>query len=257
MKKTHAWINTSEGLFLFASAINGSAVHEYTGKTDRINSPIARLIHGVNVEFGAERLRILRQRICADYDISPWDQNLIKVCAKRFCKSNNLNEDAAKAGRVIDIGANLQFDQSSARLQDMTGKHFSHKDALELCVSLTDEQKSHHSDVKLHLAPRNVGALILDRSGKLLAANVNTNASSQMRHAEVNLMLNLRERGIHEIPHGAQIYVSLKPCRMCASLILSSALNSSSIKIIAAADDIGSFGRHNFLSGILKIQGTI
>ena len=257
MRKIHAWINTAEGLFLFASAINGSGGHEYTGKSDWINSPIARLIHGINVEFGAERLRILRQHICADYDISHWDQNLIKVCAKRFCKSSNLNEDAAKAGRVIEIGANLQFDQSSARLQEMTGQIFSHKDALELCISLADAQKSNHADVKLHLAPRNVGALILDGSGKLLAATVNTNSSCQMRHAEVNLILHLRERGIHEIPDGAQIYVSLKPCRMCASLILSSALNSSSIKIIAAADDTGRFGRHNFLSGILKIQRTI
>jgi len=256
MRKTHAWINTSEGLCIFASTINHVGSHDYTGTMDWINSPIARLIHGINVEFGAERLRILRQRICADYDISSWDHNLIKVCAKRFCNSRNLDEDAAKARRVIDIGANLQVDQTSARLQHLTGKVFSHKDALELCVSLADEQKSTHSDVKLHLAPRKVGALILDRSGKLLVATVNTNASCQMLHAEVNLILNLRERGIHEIPNGAQIYVSLKPCRMCASLILRSAFNSSSIKIIAAADDTGRFGRHNILSGILEIQET-
>ena len=256
MRKIHAWINTSEGLCIFASAINNGGSDEHTGTMDWINSPIARLIHGINVEFGAERLRLLRQRICADYDISPWDHSLIKVCAKRFCRSNKLDVDAAKARRVIDIGADLQFDPNSARLQDMTGKIFSHKEALELCVSLADEQKSMHSDMKLHLAPRNVGALILDRFGKLLAATVNTNASCQMRHAEVNLILNLRERGIHEIPDSAQIFVSLKPCRMCASLILSSGHNSSSFKIIAAADDIGRFGRHNFLSGILQIQGT-
>ena len=257
MRKTHAWIKTSEGLFIFAAAITGAENYEPTANLDWINSPIVRLIHGINVEFGPERFRILRHRICTDYDVSHWDQNVIKVCAKRFCKSNRLNEDAAKARRVIDIGVNLNFDHESTMLQEMTGKFFSYKNALDFCASLANQQKSKYSAVKPHLAPRSVGALILDRSGKLLAASVNTNASCQMRHAEVNLLLNLRERGFHQIPDGAQIFVSLKPCRMCASLILTAVSNPSSIKIIAAVDDSGRFGRHNFLSGILQIEGTI
>jgi tRNA(Arg) A34 adenosine deaminase TadA len=90
-------------------------------------------------------------------------------------------------------------------------------------------------------------ALLVDKDGHVIAANVNTNAGSQMRHAEVNLLLAMASRGINRIPAGATIYTSLKPCRMCASLILSVQEDCSPLRVVTLADDEGRHGKHRML----------
>ena len=72
-----------------------------------------------------------------------------------------------------------------------------------------------------------------------------------MRHAEVNLLLAMAARGIHRIPRGTVLYTSLKPCRMCASLILAMQEAPTSLRVIALEDDPGPHGRHNILPGLV------
>jgi tRNA(Arg) A34 adenosine deaminase TadA len=96
------------------------------------------------------------------------------------------------------------------------------------------------------------GAALLDREGEILGANVNTNAGSQLRHAEVNLLLSLAERGMSSIPAGATLFISLKPCRMCAAAIIPH-VESRALRIIALNDDPGPHGRHQMLANSLQV----
>ena len=242
-----AWLTTEDGLFLFASC------DLFAEKPWQ--SPVSRLIFGVTKEFADERLRYLRRRIYTDQALSPWEQNLVKVCAKRISLSESFQEDRLSAKRVIDIGQKFISDPTSIRCEDLVGIRLSSKEALSLAVKLANDEQTAYKHENLHRSPRAVAAILCKKNGELLGAAVNTNADCQMRHAEVNLFLNLAAEDHLRLPADSVLYTSLKPCRMCAGLVLTlMAANESRIKIIAAQDDPGSFGRHNLLNSILTFQ---
>lgn len=238
-----AWLEAEGNLVLAAS--NGPGDFPWS-------SAITRLVTGINAEFGEERYRFLRQRIRASGPVSEWDRNLVKVCAKRVSVDDTLAFKEEFGRRVIDIGRDLRADPASDRVAEIP-LALSEKDALALTGQIAANERRAVEGMKPHLAPRCVAALLVDKNGQLIAANVNTNAGSQMRHAEVNLLLAMASRGIHRIPAGATLYTSLKPCRMCASLILATQTGESPMRVVALADDPGPHGRHEMLPGLLGV----
>ncbi len=243
-----AWLVAEGGLLITATG-TASFQHPWT-------SAVTRLIAGVNATFGEERYRYLRRRIFCDGEISTWDRNLVKVCAKRITQCENSTEDYAaqvtSATRVVDVGMDLLADKDSERCIPSLGTRITHRDAMILIAEITSSEQDKFSGAKLHQAPRRVACLLLDREGEILGANVNTNAGSQLRHAEVNLLLSLAERGMSSIPTGATLFTSLKPCRMCAAAIVPH-VQSSSLRIIALNDDPGPHGRHQILASSLQV----
>ena len=219
-------------------------------------SGVTRLIAGVNATFGEERYRYLRRRIFCDGEISTWDRNLVKVCAKRItqCQDsrNNYEEHAASATRVVDVGMDLLADHDSERCTEALGSCISSRDAMMLTAQLASAEHQKFSRAKLHQAPRSVACLLVDSAGQILGANVNTNAGSQLRHAEINLLLSLAARGMPSIPTGATLFTSLKPCRMCAAAIAPH-VTSTALRIIALNDDPGPHGRHQMLASSLQL----
>lgn len=243
-----AWLLAEGGLLVTATG-TASFQHPWT-------SAVTRLIAGVNATFGEERYRYLRRRIFCDSEISTWDRNLVKVCAKRITQCDNSTEDYAaqvtSATRVVDVGMDLLADKDSERCIQYLGTRITHRDAMILVAELASMEQEKFSGAKLHQAPRRVACLLLDREGEILGANVNTNAGSQLRHAEVNLLLSLAERGMSSIPTGATLFTSLKPCRMCATAIVPH-VESRALRIIALNDDPGPHGRHQMLANSLQV----
>jgi tRNA(Arg) A34 adenosine deaminase TadA len=63
---------------------------------------------------------------------------------------------------------------------------------------------------------RPVGAVLVDPSGRLIAAARNRNGRCRVRHAELSLVQAWGEaRGA--LPAGSTLWVTLQPCRMCAA----------------------------------------
>ncbi len=239
-----AWIAGEGNLVVFARG--------RLAPDNPLDSAVSRLIFGINMEFGEERYRLLRRRIFTDGSLSNWDQHLIKVCAKRVNTGGDFRRVTGDGIRGIDVGHEIKPDASSVRATEHVGENLSPESALALVRQLAEAGDLAHSMAKTHLKPRGVASALVGIDGILLGAAVNTNHTCQPRHAEVNLFLNLSRDGIHQIPAGSTLYTSLKPCRMCASLILE--LDSSKdLKIIAGCDDPGTFGRHSLLDGILTI----
>jgi tRNA(Arg) A34 adenosine deaminase TadA len=248
-----AWIEAEGNLVLTAS--NGPGDFPWS-------SAISRLITGINAEFGEERYRFLRRRIHCEGPVSQWDRNLVKVCAKRLTAHQTppLSDfpgegtspslifpgEGGRTARIVDLGADLLADPASDRVAAIPPA-LSEKDALALTGQIAADERRAVKDMRPHLSPRCVVALLVDKDGHVIAANVNTNAGSQMRHAEVNLLLAMASRGINRIPAGATIYTSLKPCRMCASLILSVQEDCSPLRVVTLADDEGRHGKHRML----------
>ena len=245
-----AWLLAEGGLLITATG-TASFQHPWT-------SAVTRLIAGVNATFGEERYRYLRRRIFCDGEISTWDRNLVKVCAKRITQCDNSTEDYAalvtSATRVVDVGMDLLADEDSERCSQAIGSlsPMTPRDAMILTAQLASSEQQKFSGAKLHKAPRSVACILLDPSGQILGANVNTNAGSQLRHAEVNLLLSLAKRGMTCIPDGATLFTSLKPCRMCAAALVPH-VESGSLHIIALNDDPGPHGRHQMLASSLQV----
>ena len=251
-----AWL-VAEGGILITATGTASSLLPWT-------SAVTRLIAGVNATFGEERYRYLRRRIFCDGPISTWDLNLVKVCAKRITQCHDSTNDYAaqvtSATRVVDVGLDLLADQDSERCSKAIDSHslsfsfspITPRDAMILTAQLASSEQQKFSGVKLHQAPRSVACILLDPSGKILGANVNTNAGSQLRHAEVNLLLSLAKRGMTSIPNGATLFTSLKPCRMCAAAIVPH-VESRSLRIVALNDDPGPHGRHQMLASSLQV----
>jgi len=245
-----AWLVAEGGILITAT---GSASSQLPW-----TSAVTRLVAGVNATFGEERYRYLRRRIFCDGEISTWDRNLVKVCAKRITQCDNSTEDYAaqvnSATRVVDVGLDLLADEDSERCSQAIGSlsPMTPRDAMILTAQLASSEQQKFSGAKLHQAPRSVACILLDPSGKILGANVNTNAGSQLRHAEVNLLLSLAKRGMTCIPDGATLFTSLKPCRMCAAALVPH-VESRSLRIIALNDDPGPHGRHQMLASSLQV----
>jgi tRNA(Arg) A34 adenosine deaminase TadA len=239
-----AWVTGEGSLVVFA---RGASAPE-----NPLDSAVTRLIFGINREFGEERYRLLRRRIFTNGSLSNWDQHLIKVCAKRVSTGGDFKSATPDGIRVIDVGHDIKPDATSLRATDHVGKQFSPDDALSLVRKLAEAETLTASQTKAHLKPRAVAAALVGHDGMLLGAAVNTNHTCQPRHAEVNLFLNQMTTGYRQIPPGATLYTSLKPCRMCASLILELAPHKD-VKVIAGCDDPGTFGRHSLLDGLLSI----
>jgi len=252
----HAWLHAPGGLLLFAVRKPAS---ENRSKLDNefLNTPVTRLINGINRQFGPERYRYLRHKIHVDHELSSWDQNLIKVCAKRRAQHQNFEEHIRGALRHVDIGMDMEFDGSCQILPEYIGTTISKHVALQKIIEAADYLAKNQSPRKRHMHNRPITALLLDAMGNVLAASANSNAQNQLHHAEVNMVLQHWQRTGELIPPGATIVSSLKPCKMCASLILTACQDANSLRVIAAADDPGRFGRHNLLKSQLEISRSI
>jgi tRNA(Arg) A34 adenosine deaminase TadA len=240
-KSRTAWITAPGDLVLSADTDTDTCADH------PLDSAIARLIAGVNLEFSEERYRYLRRPIHCNYEPSIWEKHLVKVCAKKLRPLPGQVPTETKPGKHISLGAIIKPPPHAIRSPAAAGTVLSIPKALDIVQQLASDEQTRHAALKLHQSPRPVAALLLDAEHKLITATVNTNAHCQLLHAEVNLIARLRELGINNLPEYGTIVVSLKPCRMCAALLLELGIRRQNIKIIAAADDPGPFGRHDLL----------
>ncbi len=250
---TAAWIKTADNLMLYATE-NPRDIYPF-------GSAVTRLIYGITMEFGEDRFRFLRQRISSMKKLNIWEQNLIKVCAKRASTVTTFDPTEVPAHKCLDIGQDLSADLSASRKQHLLGSPLLKDEALQLVsdIALNELHHSRNLGLKLHEAHRPVAAILCDAKDIVLAVGVNTNAACQMRHAEVNLVLQLCNLGMTAFPIGSKLYTSLKPCRMCAGLIHSFGIRENAsepppLQIFAGEDDPGRFGRHHLLDDILEIK---
>lgn len=250
-QKHVAWLQAAGDVILFAesspSADDESHLEYFT------NNAVAQLIHGINIEFGVERFRYLRKSIMTNYELTDWEKNLIKVCAKRYCELKLFEQETSFAKTTVKIGRQIKPGQNALLMNGPGKKTLRINDALKLA-----KKTAQHLELCAQARPRfsrdrAVVALLLDANGRPLMAARNTNHESQMLHAEVNLFLSFLANYSTKVPKGYSLVSSLKPCRMCASLFLSICEDPGTVKVFSCEDDGGRFGRHHLLGGILTI----
>jgi tRNA(Arg) A34 adenosine deaminase TadA len=249
-----AWLHSPGGVIVYAESI---------GKNDAdlevinfFENPVVQLINGINCEFGVERFRYLRNTIITDYELSEWERNIIKVCAKRYVEKQSFENDKSKAKRLIQIGRPIKAIHEARLLGDYEKLFLGITEALHMAYQTSKSLELSQGARRRVNRDRHVAAILLDNDGRLVMAARNTNHSNQIMHAEVNLLVNYAIEYQTKIPKGAALVCSLKPCRMCASLLLSLCEDPLTMKVYAAEDDRGCFGRHKILGNLLTIGLT-
>jgi tRNA(Arg) A34 adenosine deaminase TadA len=191
-------------------------------------SSAQKLIQEVFEKFYDHSFFILRNPLFTTEAQDPATQSMVKVVAKRARYSQSLEVFFSLATQKVELGCKEVFfsespDQQSAEL-DLS--QFAFAD-LNL-NSLNDHQivallkkviESLPRGKVLHDYHRPIAALLLNEKNQIVSLFKNTNARSKTLHAEVNLIQNWYNKIAAPIPEHYKIFVTLKPCRMCADLI--------------------------------------
>jgi tRNA(Arg) A34 adenosine deaminase TadA len=249
----YAWIVAPGGLLLFARA-DGDL--DLNSPSAFIGTPLTKLVYGINQEFGSERFRYLRLPIETNYSLSTWERGVLKVCAKRHRQFRDISDAMTLTKKHLDVGMSLEPGLEQHEHGAAVGTTENLYDALRRVVGLENDMRITGAPHKKFSRHRCVAVTIIDPSGKILVTATNSNAHNQLLHAEVNAFAQLAKRGMQQLVPGSTIVSSLKPCVMCANLILDFASDKNNIRVLAAQDDRGSFGRHNILGHALQIFGT-
>lgn len=85
----------------------------------------------------------------------------------------------------------------------------------------------------------NIACVIVDNTGKIIGWGRNHNAVGASLHGEVMAVLNYQRLNGTAIPHGSRIYSTLKPCYMCAGLLVTAAPGCT---VISGQDDTNIVG---------------
>lgn len=191
---------------------------------------------------------ILRKRIFTTEPPHPYSQGMVRLAAKRIhftveSRDTHLqinyefkNVCSAQDGLIqsahLQVSAPLDFHQCTPQN--------AHQVLNELIHKLP-------KGPVLHDYNRSIAAVLTDTSGNILEYSPNQNSKNKTLHAELLMLQNYYRRTGHKIPTGSQIFVSLKPCLMCASAILHFSEQPNSIHVYYLNDDPGPLAQNTEL----------
>ncbi len=228
--------------FLFDSplAFLAEAPAARAGSAD---SAVLRLIRGIWRMDPDQARKRLRSPIWFTDPLNPLDWGAVKVSAKRMRLATHEEieqrwmamEESARR-RITPFGRNLTSDgQSLGALVDP----WSLVRELESRARITPER--YRSD-------RPLGAVLVDREGRVLAAASNAGATARTEHAELLAIEEHYLRTGAPLPVGTRLYCSLKPCRMCAGALLQAAEDPARIRVEYRDFDPGPNARSTVLN---------
>ncbi len=238
-----AWLTSEETTFVVSvpAASGRSAIVEL----------IERIYHAQSLAGSSRARTILRERIHANYAANLSEREAVKVAAKR------LNAPADRPPPSAHSGASRVLELSEApplpdfALPEFTTGEFAPGTVLDRAAVGRALERLKRETTRARekwSSDRPVSALLLDRDGRFLAGAWNTNAVMRTRHAERNLCDSLRALTPEgKIPAGATLYVTLKPCRMCAARIWEAAADPAALTVIFLENDPGPLAQGTLL----------
>jgi tRNA(Arg) A34 adenosine deaminase TadA len=216
------------------------AQHEPSGVAP--TCAVAKLIQGVYELDPKNARQILRNRIFTTEPPNELSYGMVKVAAKRadFNVSRSLVAEKVRAGEVIQLDSPEA--PSLIELSDRAGRTDS--EWMTLARSLASGIPKGDSR---YLSDRPVAAILVSSSGEALAAAVNCNARNRTRHAEVNLAQGYFALRGTKLPKGATLFVTLKPCRMCAGMLWHFSEDIFCMRVVFGELDPGPHSLHTVL----------
>jgi len=217
------------------------------------HSALTWLIQAVYEQWPEQARRILRNRIHYKGIFRPLESGMLKVTAKRVAQHSSLPELFRELGvrtqgfrRMEVCSVGLRGVESPVAVEELEVPR-----SEPSLVDWVRGQVSHLQEIRrgvpLHLTDRPVVAILVDSQGRVLSQAHNQNRSNKTLHAELQLAQNWWGMHRSPFPEGSRLYVSLKPCKMCAGAIWQMSKAPGSTEVIFLEDDPGSFARETIL----------
>lgn len=248
-----------------AFLINESARQVYFARLDpqphQPETAVTRLVSGLWRTHGAQTLRIVRRPIYSTATPTELERAFVKVAAKRIRELPLEQLPAHEAmptargdtGKPMDPEARpLEFIEIGPLAppvpppaQNSPSGPVSDADAMLFALGLANGVSQER--IPRARRDRPIGAVLIDAEGRLLQWATNSSGIDRTRHAEANLLQNWWHQQRRPLPHGARLYCTLKPCRMCAALIWTMAPDPRSVKVLYHEHDPGPLAQQTLL----------
>jgi tRNA(Arg) A34 adenosine deaminase TadA len=205
-------------------------------------SALTTLIQGIYEKYPVQAKSIIRNRIYSTASSSAMDYGMIKVAAKRFTNPVICSE------KVSDLFLDkvlIHFVPSSRA--DWPFHIPIPTNSSEMIHTIQKLRHTVSHNFHLYDSDRPIAALLVSQDDKVLAWGTNSNSKNKTLHAEVNMLQSFYLKKQAPLPPGSTIYTTLKPCKMCAGMIWSSALDPSSIQVLYLEDDLGPMAQQTVL----------
>jgi tRNA(Arg) A34 adenosine deaminase TadA len=226
--KKIAWIKTDETTYSVSIPIDSSR--------SAIVELIERIYHAESLRPVSRARTILRERIFSAGEPTMVERETVKVAAKRI--------SVAEAADIVSIELPETPSLPSFKIEGLVRGKVLAPSEISVELERLKRQTSHANEK--WTSDRAVAAILVDENGQVIETAWNTNAVIRTRHAEANLCTVLREAG-QSIPAGSTLYVSLKPCRMCAAKIWDQAEDPARLKIVYFENDPGRLAQGTIL----------
>lgn len=216
--------------------------------TDLPLTAVTQLIQYLFDSYVDHSFFILRNRIFTTEPATPYPQAMVRLTAKRISFS--------VAPRNHDLKINHEFKNVSSFQNGLINSvHLENNTSLDLTQCTTENAKLVLGELirklpkgeVLHDYNRRIAAVLTDQNGNILEYSPNQNSKNKTLHAELLLLQNYYRRTGLKISPGSRIFVSLKPCKMCAAAILQFAEQPDSIHVYYLEDDLGPMARNTEL----------
>lgn len=161
------------------------------GGLSYLHSPLLELINSIYENYPRRAQELLRQHIEVNYELSEFEQGLVKVAAKRT--------------RKAEIAIERNFGSRRAAIQWI-------REQVQNIVG-----QNAKLDVAKYLRPRAIVCALFNHKHELLVVESNQNAQIKTEHAELRFLKRLREARLEKGSY--YIVTSLQSCRMCAGAV--------------------------------------
>ncbi|GIL18165.1 MAG: hypothetical protein BroJett040_19160 [Oligoflexia bacterium] len=216
------------------------------------SSAAVKLIQGIFDQFIDHSFFILRNRIFTTAIENELDRSIVKLAAKRI--SFNVHQAPVASKGLVQIMKDTDL-LVSAHLEkpivQLPTQVQSHEQAATFIQNLALQVP--RGEV-LHDINRPIGAILTDGNGKILEYSTNSNMKNKTLHAEVVLMQDYYRQSAALLPSCSKIYVTLKPCKMCAAMIHKMMPAENSIEVYYLENDPGALAQNTILekNSVLK-----
>lgn len=207
------------------------------------DQPVVQLIQAVYDLFPTLARIVLRNRIFSTGSSFGAARGMVKVAAKRISDSIlPRNHQIQLTLRFVEVQnqRNFQNDIAPPQLAPMD-------QAVFLASQVIRDQPR-------YLCDRAVAAVLIAETGQVIGTGLNTNQINKTLHAEINLIQRYYFETRQRFPVASKLYVTLKPCRMCAEMILEMVPANSEFQVYYLEDDLGTHARSTCLDLRSDIQ---
>jgi tRNA(Arg) A34 adenosine deaminase TadA len=205
------------------------------------SSAVVKLIQGIFDLHRDHSFFILRNRIWTTEPLGSMNRGMVRLAAKRISQVPAINHGLAIEHEFEEVGSIQDFVYPSRAVLEPFKLEFplhilSHEEGIRWSLKLA---RSVPRGTVLHDHNRAIGVIICQEDGSVISAATNGAGINKTLHAEVRAVQDYFLRSGRRLPSGARIYVSLKPCQMCAGMISQSSEDPVSLKIFFAEEDLG------------------